>query len=183
MASAPFSKLPNVRWSDSPSEFAYVGPVAVKPMPAVRKNRERPQRRRWGRSWSRFYRPVDEPVPDTPPLLMEPGAPEPMPVVLPTALLGGPISVRFAGESPSLGPLFPVVLPLSELPVVVELAAGPPEAELPPAEAPALVPGLCAWALKPRTLKAAANINIFGFIALFSLLRRQHKCALLRLVG
>ena len=70
---------------------------------------------------------MDEPVPDTPPLLMEPGTPEPMPVVLPTALLGGPISVRFAGESPSLGPLLPVVLPLSELPVVVELAACPPE--------------------------------------------------------
>ena len=72
------------------------------------------------------YRPVDEAVPDTPLLLMEPGAPEPMPVV-PTALLGRPMSVRFAGESPSLGPLLPVVLPLSELPVVVELAACPPE--------------------------------------------------------
>jgi hypothetical protein len=47
-----------------------------------------------------------------------------------------------AGERPSLGPLLPVVLPFSELPVVVELAACPPEAELPPAVAPALLPGL-----------------------------------------
>jgi hypothetical protein len=42
---------------------------------------------------------------------------------VPTALLGGPAFGSFAGDRPWLGPLFPVVLPFIELPVVVELAA------------------------------------------------------------
>jgi hypothetical protein len=99
--------------------------VAVKPMPAVRRTGKDPSADA-GAVLVEVYRPVDEAAPDTRLPLMEPGAPEPMPVV-PTALLGGPMPVRFAGESPSLGPLLPVVLPLSELPVVVELAACPPE--------------------------------------------------------
>ncbi|HEY0365030.1 MAG TPA: hypothetical protein VGC73_01075 [Pyrinomonadaceae bacterium] len=61
------------------------------------------------------------------------------------ALLGGPeLAFPFALEGPSLGPLLPVVLPFIELPVVVELAACPPEVELPPAELPAPEPPLCA---------------------------------------
>ena len=48
--------------------------------------------------------------------------------------------------TPWLGPLFPVVLGFIELPVVVELAAGPPDAELPPADDPAPEPALCASA-------------------------------------
>jgi hypothetical protein len=72
-----------------------------------------------------------------------PVVPEPIPLV-PTALLGGPLLTLLPGESPTLGPLLPVVLPFIELPVAVELAASPPEAELPPALLPAAVPGLCA---------------------------------------
>jgi hypothetical protein len=57
---------------------------------------------------------------------------------------------------PSLGPLFPVVLGFIELPVVVELAAGPPAAELPPADDPAPEPALCANAA-PEAAIAANN--------------------------
>jgi hypothetical protein len=81
------------------------------------------------------YRPVEEGAAGA---LMVPAP------VVPTALLGGPAFGSFAGERPWLGPLLPVVLPFIELPVVVELAACPPEAELPPAELPAPEPPLCA---------------------------------------
>lgn len=64
------------------------------------------------------------------------------PLCVPAALLGGPAFGLFEGDMPWLGPLFPVVLPFIELPVVVELAACPPEAELPPAVAPAPDPPL-----------------------------------------
>jgi hypothetical protein len=67
-----------------------------------------------------------------------------VPLVVPAALLGGPAFGSFAGERPWVGPLLPVVLPFIELPVVVELAAWPPEAELPPAELPAPEPPVCA---------------------------------------
>jgi hypothetical protein len=55
------------------------------------------------------------------------------------------------GDRPTVGPLLPIVLPFIELPVVVELALEPPEAELPPAVAPAEDPGL--WA------KAELHVN------------------------
>jgi hypothetical protein len=70
--------------------------------------------------------------------------------VVPAALLGGPAFGSLAGDSPWLGPLFPVVLPFIELPVVVELAAWPPAAELPPALEPAPEPPLWAKALVER---------------------------------
>jgi hypothetical protein len=92
-----------------------------------------------------------------------PAAPEPIPVV-PTALLGGPLLTLLPGERPSLGPLFPVVLPFIELPVVVELAACPPDAELPPALLPAPVPGLCANATVPDNASAAARANVLSFM-------------------
>jgi len=87
-----------------------------------------------------------------------------MPTVSPTALLGGPRLGSFAGERPSLGPLFPVVLPFMELPVVVALAASPPEAELPPAVAPALLPGLCPNAAVPESVSAVIKARVAGLI-------------------
>jgi hypothetical protein len=54
----------------------------------------------------------------------------------------------------------PVVLPFCELPVVVELAASPPEAELPPAVAPALLPGLCEKAGVVVSKSADANASV-----------------------
>jgi hypothetical protein len=85
------------------------------------------------------------------------------PPVVPAALLGGPAFGSLAGERPWLGPLFPVVLPLSELPVVVELAACPPEAELPPADDPAPDPPLCANAV-PEIASAATNVSTVIFM-------------------
>jgi hypothetical protein len=61
-------------------------------------------------------------------------------------------------------PLLPVVLPFREVPVVVELPAGPPEAELPPAEAPALFPGLCAKAAVVDSKSADANASVAIFM-------------------
>lgn len=81
---------------------------------------------------------------------------------LPTALLGGPLRVLLAGDKPSLGPLLPVVLPFMEDPDVVELAAGPPAAELPPAVEPAPVPGVCATAAVPMIAKA--NVSAVNFM-------------------
>jgi hypothetical protein len=60
----------------------------------------------------------------------------------------------------------PVVLPFRELPVVVELAAGPPAAELPPALAPAPVPALCA----NEALVPSARVTTVIKIAFFMLL-------------
>jgi hypothetical protein len=57
-------------------------------------------------------------------------------------LLGGPFLKLLLGERPTVDPLLPMVLPFIELPVVVELAASPPAAELPPAVAPEEDPGL-----------------------------------------
>jgi hypothetical protein len=90
-------------------------------------------------------------------------APCPEPVV-PAALLGGPAFGLLAGERPSLGPLLPVVLPFNELPVVVELAACPPEAELPPAVAPAPLPGLWQYAAVTQSESAAAKVAVLSFI-------------------
>ena len=86
-----------------------------------------------------------------------------MPVV-PTALLAGPAFGLFAGERPSLGPLLPVVLPFIELPTVVELAVSPPEAELPPAVAPAPLPGLCEKAVVAESRSADAKVIDLTFI-------------------
>jgi hypothetical protein len=60
------------------------------------------------------------------------------------ALLGGPFRKLFDGDRPTVLPLLPIVLPFIELPVVVELPASPPAAELPPAVAADDDPGLCA---------------------------------------
>jgi hypothetical protein len=57
-----------------------------------------------------------------------------------------------------------VVLPFNELPVVVELAACPPEAELPPAVAPAPLPGLCEKAAVVESSSADANVIVVSFI-------------------
>jgi hypothetical protein len=57
--------------------------------------------------------------------------------VLPAALLGGPAFGSFEEERPWLRTVVPVVLLFMELPVVLELAAWPPAAELPPADDPA----------------------------------------------
>ena len=84
-------------------------------------------------------------------------------LLVPAALLGGPAFGLWAGDMPSLGPLFPVVLGFIELPVVVELAAGPPEAELPPAVDPAPEPALCANAA-PDTATAVNNAIAAIFI-------------------
>jgi hypothetical protein len=89
--------------------------------------------------------------------------PWPVPVV-PAALLAGPAFGLLAGERPSLGPLLPVVLPFIELPVVVELAACPPEAELPPAVAPALLPGLWEKAAVAESRSADAKVIVLKFI-------------------
>jgi hypothetical protein len=78
-------------------------------------------------------------------------------------LLGGPLFALFAGDKPSLGPLLPVVLPFIEVPVVVELAAGPPDAELPPALLPAPLPALCAKAGEPK-VSAATRVTKVTFI-------------------
>jgi hypothetical protein len=85
-------------------------------------------------------RAIPEPLPEFPEPVFGP-----LMAPLGFALLGGPeLAFPFALEGPSLGPLLPVVLPFIELPVVVELAACPPEVELPPAELPAPEPPLCA---------------------------------------
>jgi hypothetical protein len=84
--------------------------------------------------------------------------------IVPAALLAGPALGLLAGERPSLGPLLPVVLPFIELPAVVELAACPPEAELPPAEAPALLPGLCEKAAVAESKSAEAKVIVLRFI-------------------
>jgi len=89
--------------------------------------------------------------------------PCPVPVV-PTALLAGPAFELLAGERPSLGPLLPVVLPFIEPPAVVELAACPPEAELPPADAPAPLPGLCEKAAVAESRSADAKVIVLTFI-------------------
>jgi hypothetical protein len=80
------------------------------------------------------------------------------------ALLGGPALGLLAGERPSLGPLLPVVLPFKEDPVVVELAASPPEAELPPAVAPAPLPGLWEYAAVAQSKSAVANVTVLSFM-------------------
>src|SRR3954452_21305895 len=93
--------------------------------------------------------------------------PEPLPGPVggvPTALLGGPAFGLFAGDRPSLGPLLPVVLPFIELPTVVELAASPPEAELPPAVAPAPLPALCEKAAVAERRSADAKLIVLTFI-------------------
>jgi hypothetical protein len=87
---------------------------------------------------------------------------DPVPVV-PPALLGGPAFGSFAGDKPWLGPLLPVVLLFMEPPVVVELAAGPPAAELPPADEPAPDPPLCANAV-PEIASSVANVSAVSFI-------------------
>lgn len=74
--------------------------------------------------------------------------------------------VLLLGERPSVRPLLPVVLPFIELPTVVELALGPPAAELPPAEEPALVPGLCANELAVLRTSAAAVRSDTAFMCL-----------------
>src|SRR3954462_9659198 len=84
--------------------------------------------------------------------------------VVPPALLAGPAFGSLAGERPWLGPLFPVVLPFMELPVVVELAACPPDAELPPAVAPAPLPGLWAEAAVTQSESAATRVAVVSFI-------------------
>jgi hypothetical protein len=56
--------------------------------------------------------------------------------------------------------LFPVVLGFIELPVVVELAASPPDAELPPADEPAPVPALCANAATGNANAAMIAIEV-----------------------
>jgi hypothetical protein len=56
--------------------------------------------------------------------------------------------------------LFPVVLGFIELPVVVELAAGPPDAELPPADEPAPEPALCANAATGNVSAAMIAIEV-----------------------
>jgi hypothetical protein len=89
--------------------------------------------------------------------------PWPVPVV-PTALLEGPAFGLLAGERPSLGPLLPIVLPFIELPAVVELAASPPEAELPPADAPAPLPALCEKAAVAESRSADAKVIALKFI-------------------
>jgi hypothetical protein len=78
----------------------------------------------------------------------------------PMALLGGPLRKLLLGERPTVDPLLPIVLPFIELPVVVELAASPPAAELPPAVAPADDPELCANADPSASDKAVAMTNI-----------------------
>lgn len=93
-----------------------------------------------------------------------PVGPGPMLPVAPVALLGGPAFGLFAGDRPWLGPLLPVVLPFSEVPVVVELAASPPDAELPPAVAPEELPGLCANAAEVATANVVAKTNVVSFI-------------------
>jgi hypothetical protein len=80
-------------------------------------------------------------------------------------LLAGPAFGLLAGDNPWLGPLLPVVLPFMEVPVVVELAAGPPEAELPPAVAPAPLPALCENAAVAERQSADASANVLSFIA------------------
>ena len=75
------------------------------------------------------------------------------------------MSVLLLGERPSLRPLLPVVLPLRELPVVVELAAGPPDAELPPAVAPAPVPADCANAAAGVASRASDTIRVRDFMS------------------
>lgn len=102
---------------------------------------------------------------------MVPVEPEPIPVV-PIALLGGPLLTLLPGDSPTLGPLFHVVLPFIELPVVVELAAGPPAAELPPALLPAAVPGLCAKATVPESAIAAAKVSVLIFMVVLCWLEK-----------
>jgi hypothetical protein len=84
--------------------------------------------------------------------------------VVPTALLEGPAFELLAGDRPSLGPLLPVVLPFIEPPAVVELAACPPEAELPPADAPAPLPGLCEKAAVAESRSADAKVIVLTFI-------------------
>ena len=56
--------------------------------------------------------------------------------------------------------MLPVVVPFVDEPVVVPLAAGPPAAELPPAEP---VP-LCASANEPVSANVAANAIVVSFI-------------------
>jgi hypothetical protein len=111
------------------------------------------------RSGAYSYLPDVEPAGE---LAVPPPIVDPAPAV-PAALLGGPALGSLAGERPWLGPLFPVVLPLSELPVVVELAACPPEAELPPADDPAPDPPLCANAV-PEMASAATNVSAVTFM-------------------
>jgi hypothetical protein len=60
--------------------------------------------------------------------------------------------------------LFPVVLPFMELPVVVALAGSPPEAELPPAVAPAALPGLCPNAAVPESVSAVIKARVANLI-------------------
>ncbi len=77
--------------------------------------------------------------------------------------------VLLLGEMPSLRPLLPVVLPFNDVPVVVELAAGPPEAELPPADAPAPVPALCAnEAVVPSKMAATDMMRVFFMLVCLS---------------
>jgi len=82
---------------------------------------------------------------------------------VPKALLAGP-AFGLPGDKPSLGPLLPVVLPFMELPVVVELAAWPPGAELPPARAPAPVPSLWENAEVVESKSADARVSDANFI-------------------
>jgi hypothetical protein len=58
--------------------------------------------------------------------------------------------------------VLPAVVPFVDEPVVVPLAAGPPAAELPPAE---LVP-LCASANQPVSANVAANAIVASFMVI-----------------
>jgi hypothetical protein len=67
--------------------------------------------------------------------------------------------------------LFPVVLGFIELPVVVELAASPPDAELPPADDPAPEPALCASAAAGNARAAMIAIEVIFIEFSFSSMR------------
>jgi hypothetical protein len=64
-----------------------------------------------------------------------------------------------------------------ELPVVVELAASPPEAELPPAVAPAPLPGLCPNAAVAESVSAVIKARVASLIRFsFGWLDAATKC-------
>jgi hypothetical protein len=122
------------------------------------------------------HRPIPEPVPVLP---------DPAFGFIPPAgfaLLGGPeLALPLELEAPSLGPLLPVVLGFVELPVVVELAAGPPEAELPPAELPAPEPALCAKANDPDNTRIEASVSVLSFmgVSLWNRKTRQREAVMI----
>jgi hypothetical protein len=73
--------------------------------------------------------------------------------------------------------LLPVVLPFIEFPVVVELAAWPPEAELPPADAPEPEPALCAEATPERASIAITVIEVSFMPCPFWFKSQRATCA------